>query len=155
MRIKITLVGFNFLVFGFVISIMTGQCQSLPDACHLFYNELKKLPGKKAELSYHKSIQRSIESGKESAGCEIRFGSNDTALAYPDLITYWTDPESNIYKKGWRINDRWTADGPDGSMSFALEKDSVRCNILNSALYPDEVKLGNTNVVVQCHEITD
>jgi len=146
---------YGFIVLWFVVPFLTAQCQQPPDACNLFYKELKKLPGTKEELSYHKSIQRSIVSGKELAGCEIRFASNDSTLAYLDLITSWTDPESNIYKKGWRINDRWTADGADGSMSFALEKDSIQCNILNSALYPDEVKLGNTNVVVQCHKIKD
>jgi len=144
---------YGFIVLWFFVPFLTAQCQQPSDACHLFYNELKELPGTKEELSYHNSIQRSIESGNESAGCEIRFGSNDSTLAYPDFVTYWTDPESNIYKNGWRINDRWTADGPYGSLSFALEKDSVRCNILNSALYPDEAKLENTNIVVQCHEI--
>jgi len=142
---------YGFIVLWFVVPFLTAQCQQPPDACRLFYKELKELPGEKAELSYHTSIRQSIESGKEAVGCEVRY--SDTTESYLGLDTYWTDPDSKIYKKGWRINERWTADGADGSMSFALEKDSIRCNILNGTLYPEQVKLGNTYAVVQCHEI--
>jgi hypothetical protein len=116
-------------VFLFVFFVMTptwSLAKVDSETCAPFYQALASIP--------HESIfqrdglynSRWFEVGV--SGCFLIMNSSESRLggqALPDLSG---EPGTPLYKKGWRINPTYSADGP-GAAVTGLERDDALCLI--------------------------
>lgn len=94
------------------------------DPCETFFSALKTVPHD--ELTRMDGTHRSLWDGKKYAGCEIRFATNDRLLSGRRVPDFDATEGSEMYRRGWRLNNSFVADGP-GTGFFAVEKESVFC----------------------------
>ena len=96
------------------------------NACKMFYSELKPVPHYK--LSVNSGLLSSLSDGKKYHGCEVVFNSNEQLMMGAELPTFESPEGSMLYQAGWRIDEKYRADGA-GSGSYGIVKDTVLCII--------------------------
>ena len=100
--------------------------EGVQNACKMFYNELKPVPHDK--LSVNTGLLSSLSDGKKYRGCEVVFNSNEQLMMSSELPSFETPEGSMLYRAGWRIDEKYRADG-EGSGAYGIVKDAVLCLI--------------------------
>jgi hypothetical protein len=96
------------------------------NSCKMFYVSLKTVPH--YELVVNTGLLRSPSDGRKSRGCEVVFKSNEQLMRGLELPTFEPAEGSVLYRAGWRIDEKYRADGA-GSGSYGIVKDAVLCLI--------------------------
>ena len=99
-----------------------------PDGCEYFFSVLKPVPHHR--LTRNDGVHDSLWDGKKYLGCEIRFVTNDKLLSGNGVPNFDANKGSEMYRRGWRINNSYVADGP-GTGSYGVAKKSVLCIFSN------------------------
>lgn len=120
----------KYFIFVLVLTLtpfVGGQCQQLNNQCDYFYKKLKNIPHEK--LTYNKGKHKSLLNRKEQEGCEVKFVTNDSLRADSELPVFMkTIKGTQLYKNGWRMNNKIFAEGP-GSSLYGIEKGNKLCLI--------------------------
>jgi hypothetical protein len=122
------------------------------NVCKMFYSELKPVPH--AKLSVNTGLLSSLSDGKKFHGCEVVFNSNEQLMKGTELPTFESREGSMLYRAGWRINEKYRADGA-GSGAYGIVKDAVLCLIhwdhYSSLNESGEIEQSDLiNMTVQC-----
>lgn len=141
--------GYILFVIWIFIPMVAVMGQQSESPCWIFHEELSKIPNE--ELTFNSGIHRGMDNNKEYTGCEVSFATNDSLYMEPfRAISDWPDRNSKIYNQGWRINERYIADGP-GSISFRMEKENKVCHIREDWSASTE-EMAYLSVYLQCRE---
>ena len=116
------------LILAFLLLMPAIACagEGVQNACKMFYNELKPVPHDK--LSVNTGLLSSLSDGKKYRGCEVVFNSNEQLMMSSELPSFETPEGSMLYRAGWRIDEKYRADGA-GSGAYGIVKDAVLCLI--------------------------
>ena len=133
-----------------------GQDQSENNACRYFADRLEPVPH--LNLKITADTYRSFRDTRTYTGCKLTFVTSDSLLAgYKDSIPRFQALEgTELYRMGWRMNDKYTADGP-GTGVHGIEKDSTLCLVLyEKPAYLDdngEIQSSETiTLTIECRE---
>lgn len=108
------------LAVGWPAYAATGK----QDACEHFFLALKAVPHE--TLTRSEGQHESLWDSKKYMGCEVQFVTNDTLISGKRVPDFDALEGSEMYRRGWRVNNSIVADGP-GSGIFGIEKESVLC----------------------------
>jgi hypothetical protein len=122
------------------------------DGCEYFFSVLKSVPHNR--LTRNDGVHKSLWDGKKYVGCEIRFVTNGKLLSGNRVPNFDAIKGSEMYRRGWRINNSFVADGP-GTGSYGVEKESVLCIFRNEqpAYLEDHgniIQSETLSITVQC-----
>ena len=137
-----------WLVLLFLTAPVDGDTDD--KACSYFFSRLIELPHKRLALS--ENGFESIWDGRQTAGCEVVFKSDETLVPGDRVFEVF---QSLVTAPGWVINDQLTADGP-GSSSVGIENAHSRCALHWSQHAWVDEKTGRIEqssdivVIVQC-----
>ena len=125
-----------------------------PDSCEPFFLALKAVPHDK--LSHSDGEHLSLWDQKKYAGCEVQFVSHDDLLAGQQAPDFDALKGSEMYRRGWRMNNSIGADGP-GSGIFGIEKEAVLCLVSHAQpSYIDDdgtfVQSETLSMTIQCRQ---
>jgi hypothetical protein len=97
---------------------------------------------------------KSLWDGKKYTGCEVEFVTHDKLLSGRRVPDFEPLKGSEMYRKGWRANNSFVADGP-GTGVFGVEKESVLCLVRHEQpAYLDDygniIQSETLRITVQC-----
>jgi hypothetical protein len=108
------------------------------------------------ELILSDGTHESLWDRKKYVGCEIQFKTNDTLLSGQKAPDFEAPEGTEMYRRGWRMNNSIGADGP-GTGIYAIEKESVLCLIRHDQpAYLDDhgnfVQSETLSISIQCRK---
>ncbi|MDH3256725.1 MAG: hypothetical protein OEM27_03835 [Nitrospinota bacterium] len=138
------------LIVGFPAYAAAGK----QDACEYFFLALKAVPHD--IISRSEGAHQSLWDRKQYDGCEVQFVTDDTLLAGSRVPDFDALQGSEMYRRGWRVNNSIGADGP-GTGIFGIEKKSVLCLVRHDQpAYLDDdgtfVQSETLSITVQCRQ---
>lgn len=99
--------------------------QPQSDPCEDFQRALASVPH--VSLTRRDGDMTSTWDGHDFRGCQIDFETNDSTLAGASVPQFWADdPDSDMYRAGWRTIPEILADGA-GSGVYGVARRGTRC----------------------------
>jgi hypothetical protein len=116
-----------FLAIFCLIFSSNVASEEISEPCKYFYKELASIPHHK--MLFEENVLISDLYGEKFIGCRVIFNSH-IELMKDDykLPSFWADEGSELYEKGWSVNNNYTADG-SGSGKYAITNNSIICII--------------------------
>jgi len=138
------------LMVGFPAYAAAGK----QDYCEHFSQVLKAVPH--VTITRSEGAHQSLWDRKHYDGCEVQFVTNDTLLSGKRVPDFDALKGSQMYRRGWRVNNSIVADGP-GTGIFGIEKKSVLCIVRHDQpAYLDDdgtfVQSETLIITVQCRQ---
>jgi len=147
---------FIFTLIFILLPSLGLASDSLREACDFFYKRLEPIPHYSLEVREGKL--KSLSTGADFFGCEAAFKSNVKLMKDSTYLpSFEAEEGSELYKEGWRIDEKYRADGP-GSGSYGIVKGKMACVIhWDQFSYVDdngEIQVSDEiNMTVQCMEL--
>jgi len=139
-----------------VVSVSACTRTVARDPCGDFFHALKALPNE--SLIHSIGEDESLWDGAKHAGCEVRLVTNNNLIDNDrPLPNFNAQPDSELYRQGWRANNSYTADGP-GSSVYGIEKGDTLCIVReNQPAHLEEhgkiVQSETLMITVQCRKM--
>lgn len=136
-----------------MLSLAASAQTDNPDPCDHFFLALTAVPNQ--TLIRARGSHESVWDGKRYGGCEVRLVTNNTLLSGKEVPAFHATADTALYRKGWRENHAFVADGP-GSSVVGLENGPVLCLVSHDQPAYVEDKTGEIiqsetlTITVQC-----
>ncbi len=146
-----------FLLVALYILVAPG-CVGVvnQNPCGDFFRALQGLPNESLILSTGEF--QFLWDGAKHSGCEVRLVTYDALIRNEHPVpNFEAQPDSELYRQGWRANNAYAADGP-GSSVYGIEKGKTLCIVREEqpAHIDDHGKIVQSKtltITVQCREI--
>ena len=104
-----------------------GSAADLTAVCDSFCRDLACVPHR--ELTVEQDVVMTTPDGKAFHGCKVVFRSHAALTGdHYRLPSFWPHEGTPLYQQGWRLDHRYTADGP-GSGKHGIVNNSLLCII--------------------------
>ena len=154
-----SLVMTRFLFIAISVLSVPGCMRTVNQhPCGHFFRALKAVPNE--SLTQSTGEYRSLWNGAKHVGCEVKLVTNDTLNRnHHPMPNFDAQPDSELYRHGWRTNNAYTADGP-GSSVYGIEKEKTLCVVReDQPAHIDDrgsiVQSETLTITVQCRNIQD
>ena len=134
------------------ISLPAYVVSEQQDSCAYFLSVLSPVPHD--QLTRTDGPHKSLWDGNKYTGCEIKFVTNDKLLSGRRVPNFEATEDSEMYRRGWRMNNSFVADGP-GTGVYGVEKESILCIVSHEQpAYLDNhgniIQSETLSITVQC-----
>lgn len=142
------------LLLVLIVGLPVHATAEKQDACEHFFLALKAVPHN--TITHSDGAHQSLWDRKKYAGCEVRFVTHDTLLSGRKVPDFDALEGSEMYRRGWRVNNSIGTDGP-GTGILGIENKSVLCIVRHDqpAYLEDHGKIIQSEtltITVQCRQ---